>query len=300
MAGTKTLDEIVALGTNLRGSNLRTFEVKDVAALVVEFLSNAGELPHFSTTSNQTWFRGRICNEGTGYANLRDVIYPPKTVDFGRANIPGRRVFYASWNILAVMDELSVRSGQYVQIVAARAREKAMVPCADYGELTHLLYSGRIRRPAPQLEQWIANMWLKADANTQRRLQYVDAFVSEEFRKVRTHSVEYQVTAAIAEIFHESGGGGIIYPSVASYAAENVAVSAEVFDEKFEVLWTEVHRIDRFYGYGVYDATITRRTCDFDPDGLIKWDSGKEYRYQEDPIRGDHSPEAGYVGWRVK
>lgn len=292
----RPLDEIVSLATRLCSADLHTLATREVAAIVDELI--AGYRPvGFSTDCDEIWYRGRICDSGQGFGNLREVIYPPVTREFGRAHIPGRRVFYASWNKMTVLDEISAKTGQHVQLVAVRAREGVSAPCSSFGELTHLYRTGRIRLPAPQLQRAIEMDFLRCDEDMQRRLLYLDAFISDEFRKICPTPIEYQLTAAIAEVFHESASG-VMYPSVQTHGAQNLAVAAELFDASFEVLGTELHKVEKSYGYGVFDAKEVAHSCDFEADGRINWNSNKRCQFVPHPMSGNLMPEPGYMGWR--
>lgn len=253
----------------------------------------------FSTTAKQVWFRGRICDGADGWDDLHELIYPRVTREFGRANILGRSAFYASWNVLTVMNEISAQTGQHVQLIAVRALPEVQVPCMVLGELTHLIHSGRIRLNSRRLELAIQADLLQYDEEGRNRTVFLDAFLSEEFRRIRVKPVEYKLTAAVAEIFY-AGKGGVMYPSVETWGAQNLAVPSEVFDPSFEVLWTEVVKVSKYHGYGVYEAARTRFSCDFASDGQINWNSPKVYHFVQapGPFR-EHVPAPGYVGWRV-
>jgi hypothetical protein len=53
----------------------------------------------------------------------------------------------------------------------------------------------------------------------------------------------------------------------------NLAIPAKVFDDHFEVVWTEVVKVDRVYGFGVYEVNHTRFSRDFSDNGNINWGS---------------------------
>jgi hypothetical protein len=295
MSRNLTLAESVALATQLRGSNARTLAVKDVIHMAADVLSHAIPLL-LQTRPEHIWYRGRICNSPDEFPNLTKVIHRRDPSDFGRANVPGRSAFYASWNILTVLDEISAATGQFIHIVAARVLPTHSVPFTIFGELTHLVHAGQTRLPAPTLKGQLSELCRLVDLDTQRRWLYLDGFISEEFRKIRSKPIEYQITAALAEAAYEQQVA-VAYPSVETYGAQNIAIPAALFDARMEVVHTEVLRVDKFHGQGVYELEPIRSSNDFEVDGQINWNS-KLPPFKREPSNSQLIVPIDYVGWR--
>jgi hypothetical protein len=77
----------------------------------------------------------------------------------------------------------------------------------------------------------------------------------------------------------------------------NLAIPARVFDDSFEVVWTEVVKVDRAYGFGVYDVSHVRFSHDFSDNGDINWGS-KPIRITF-AFQGGKMPTGPVKGWRV-
>jgi hypothetical protein len=292
-----TLEQSVELATRLRGSDARTLAIADMTAKATDLFNNSFHQVQLLTAAQHIWFRGRPCKNADGFSNLGEVIHRREPPDFGRANIPGRSAFYASWNVLTVLDELSAATGQYIHIVAARVLPGQTIPFSIFGELTHLIHSGHFRLPIPP--DLVAPFWQlyrTGDGDTQRRWLYLDGFISEEFRKIRAKAIEYQITAALAEAAYQTQIA-VAYPSVQTYGAQNIAIPGELFEARMEVVCTEVLRVDKFHGHGVYQLTQVRGSNDFEADGRINWNSNS-CPFPRHPNTGQPIVPAGYLGWR--
>ena len=124
---------------------------------------------------------------------------------------------------------------------------------------------------------------------------YIDSFFAESFRRRVERPYEYKTTALFAEKFLAKGG--LMYPSVQSSGGFNIALSADAFDAKFEVIFTELLRIDRFYGFGTYEIKVLKRSCDFGSDGTIHWNSSKQPPLRWNLQEGLRTTER-FDGWR--
>jgi hypothetical protein len=80
------LDDMVALAARMRGSDLRAFTVTEIRDMI-KALMGADPMYVLGQTHKRSWFRGRICDTAEGFGSLREMIYPPTSRDFGRANI---------------------------------------------------------------------------------------------------------------------------------------------------------------------------------------------------------------------
>jgi len=129
------------------------------------------------------------------------------------------------------------------------------------------------------------------------KLVYLDAFLAEEFSRRAARPYEYKLTAAYAKILSR-GNGGLMYPSVEIRGGINLAVTARVFDDNFEVLATDVHEVGAYYGYGVYDLILRRSSCEFEKDGRIIWDSKKSLSFTHS-LQGGKQLLHDVEGWRV-
>jgi hypothetical protein len=224
------------------------------------------------------------------------MIYPENgSPNFGRANLPHFPVLYASWNIRTVLDEVGAEQGDYIQVIALRPIPGIQIPCHIVGEYQSIINSGGSLINSRNLEQYVNNLLGEHDPNWDRIL-YVDSFLAEAFRQMVKNPLEYKTTAIFSHRFYMDAGG-IMYPSVESPRGINLAVPAEVFDRHFEVLFTDVYYVERFYGYSVYEVTSVKHSSKFATDGEINWGYEKTMNLGWNVHRGLQL-ESDVAGWR--
>lgn len=295
MAVTPSLEQLSIMADALRGADLRTKSVESIKTALSEFLSGYSPIA-IGRSSHQIWFRARLCSGPSGYSSLHEMIYPPSGCpDFGRAQLPGSSVLYASWNAPTALDEVGAQSGSHVQIIRLRPIEGVDIPCHVVGEYQKFHQSGG---SLVNSEKLIGSLAQIQDANPTDfvRSVFIDSFISELFRYPAKRSFEYKITAAYSELLH-LGAGGLIYPSVESLGAMNLAVPARVFDTKFEVVDTKVWTVEEAFGYGIYSLSPLRSSCDFDESGVIRWDSKMRRDFSWTPQTGIRERKH-IAGWR--
>ena len=274
MSHSHALKAIVSAVESLRGANLQARSidwVNDQLSVLFRHYFPIG----IGRSAEQVWYRGRKCPSEEGHASLTQMIYPGSGgEDFGRANFPRSRVLYASWNMRTVFDEIAVQAGHYVQTIALRPIAGLQVPCHIVGEYQSILNSGGSLINSRILEQAVNRQMHDETDERQEANFYIDSYFAESFRRRVEHTYEYKATAAFAEKLHKANGG-LMYPSVQTAGGINIALPATVFDANFEVMSTEVHRIDTCYGYGLNHTSLLRSSCDFESDGTINWSSHK-------------------------
>lgn len=121
--------------------------------------------------------------------------------------------------------------------------------------------------------------------------------MAELFRKKSDVPNDHLLTATVASTFYR-GGLSVLYPSVRTQHALNLAATASVFDETFQVLLAEVHRIDKYHGHGIYETTRLRQSTKFAPDGTIDWSQWVTLQVRPGAC-GTPEPAPGTIGWRV-
>lgn len=295
MASTPSLDDLFAMAESIRGANLRARTVDSIREQLLALLSGY-ELNGIGRSSHQVWYRARRCEGGTEFSSLSDMIYPPSgSPDFGRAQLPGSSVLYASWNPFTALDEIGAQAGDMIQIIALRPIAGVDVPCHVVGEYQNFNNSGRSLLRSEKIEQYMSHLQ-STDIKRFISSVFVDSVVAELFRYPVKRAFEYKFTAVYSELLLRAKGG-LIYPSVETSGGMNLAVSAATFDSEFEVLSTEVLKIERSYGYGLYVCSLLRQSCDFETNGCINWGSMQHREFIRTPQAG--LQEAQHIpGWR--
>lgn len=274
----ETLPPLATLAAQLRGTNLRAHTQSEIADLLDHLLARY-ETIRVGFGSADPWLRARLCPGPGGFQSLRDMLYPPTpSSTFGRANLPGERTLYASMNRRTALDEIGASAGEYVQMIGLRIKEKQTVPFVVVGEIESILNTGRSITRNSSTEESV-NGRQASDSVRINELLFLDSFLAEAFRKQAPRPHDYMLTATFASKAREKFGG-LIYGSVRMVGGLNVAVDAETFDRSFEVVFTDVCRVNRYFGHSVYDLTFVKGTTAFLEDGSIAWGDGPQNKYR--------------------
>lgn len=225
---------------SLRGAELRGLSDREVAKRLGDLLKG-----YMSISVNHRdrglWYRGRKSPKA-GWANIQEMLYPPSTTEYGRANRPGDTVLYASSNIRTVLEEIGAAPGDFVQIVAVFPVSTG-TPQSDpkfhmIGEHESTLGGGRSLLGNNRSVQWMEQLLIEQPAYA-HDLFFLDSFLSEAFRRPAVRSHEYRLTAVYAASVMQDEGG-LIYPSVQARGGINVAIHPQTFDAHFRVAYTVI------------------------------------------------------------
>jgi RES domain len=280
----------------LRGALLQARTIASLERQLEEFRHCAGEVYDIKRDYAQLWCRARLCLNNEPFSDLSRLLYPPDgSPDFGRAQYRGSKVLYASWNDHTALEEIGTTVGDLVQIVHCRVRSPLQLTCQVVGELQFFHASGRSQIRAGPAAEFLHKERREKPYEFLASVLF-DSVLAETFRKPVKRSYEYKVSAAYAEWYYQSGGG-LIYPSVEHLGAMNLAVPANIFDTKFEVLSTSVFRVIDYVGYGIFNLRLERFSSGFHPDGTIDWSKTTPLPYLLNAF-GGAVVDPTHVGWR--
>lgn len=255
-------------------------------------------MPGITRSCHQVWFRARLCEHRDGFSNVKQMIYPESgSLSYGRASMPGAKILYAGWNPRLALEEISAKTGQFVQTIALRVRAPLDFPCAIVGEHQSIFNSGVSIIGSQKLEAGFQAEYTAENPLTYPQV-FVDSVLAEIFRSPSKDPATYVASAAIADqvLSHRQG---LMYPSVRTMHAVNLAVRAEDFDETFEVLYSSVSRVNAYHGYGLYDLEPIRQTCAIDQSGEFDWRSNRQFSGSVGTRNGlVVSPD--FIGWRKR
>lgn len=265
------LAKVDELLTRIRSRSLQSYDVKTLELDIATVLHRY-EMWTTPVGDREVWFRGRICSDANGFGHLSEVLCrDAASTTIGRANLPHQPAFYGSWNRLTVFGECNVEEGDYIQVTTARSLPGVAVSFQTAGEIAHVAYTGRsLHRSTRWGNRSLEAIKRLPQAELLYRL-YVDHHFATEFRRPHDGKpYSYKATAAYAtHVFR--AGVGVMYPSVDGHGGMNGAVDVSTFNHKFEIVSTEVWRIEKVYMRGVYETKLMRASSQFEPDGTIRW-----------------------------
>ena len=127
MKSVANLEELSTIAESLRGANLQSRSIEWIRAQLAVLCASYTAIA-IDRSAEQIWYRARKCNAESGFSSLQETLYPPAgSVVFGRANLPGSPVFYASWNEMTAFDEVGVEAGDYIQVIAVSSEDRNSV-----------------------------------------------------------------------------------------------------------------------------------------------------------------------------
>jgi len=194
-------------------------------------------------TDKWTWFRARKCADAEGYGNLHQMLYPPADLctGYGRANLPGLPSLYASSTLVTALDETRPNAGDFVQAIVIGARPGVQYPCHVVGETERVTKSGHSSMGLKTTEEHFITEYQRGITNKHLTDLFIDSFFAAWFRERVDEPLDYKKTAIYSSLIHGLGSG-LIYPSVMSAGAVNIAIPATDFDKYFEVFFTTLYR----------------------------------------------------------
>lgn len=291
-------DEVKSIAGRLLNSAKDGKTQEEIAEYFVKLLDTTYSFPAITRSDHQIWYRARICDGPEGWGNVREMLYPPSgSPSYGRASLPGDKVLYAGWNPRVALDEIHAKKGQFVQIITLRVRAPFEFPCAVVGEHQSIFNSGSSIYNSEKLVKEFEERFGLLGENTEPQV-FVDSVIADIFRTQIDNPAHHVTSATIsAQVFKKEWG--LMYSSVRTTHAVNLAVRANEFDTKFEVLNSDILRISDYHGYGLFSFETIRETAEIKLNGDFDWSSTRTMPASVGERRAMIVP-SEFVGWRVK
>lgn len=264
------LDGLYEVAEVLRGFDLRVRSIDDVRNQLKKLMANYRPLFLYKWVPRQPMFRFRLCKDEVGYSSLHDMIYPQNgSPDFGRAQLPGSKVLYASLDMATALDEVGGQPGAVIQSISLQVVPDNDIRWHSVGDLRNWRLFGNSSFGDPRMDITLHELF-QTDIGKFTENEFVDSTISYYFRRRSKRPYEYKISAAFSDVLLPSGGI-IIYPSVENYGGKNIAIPAQTFDSQFEVMSSTIYRIERAYGQGLYYLSTLRCAENFDKHGGVEW-----------------------------
>lgn len=221
---------------------------------------------------------------------------PIECVNFGRANLPGNPVFYASAGCHSTIMELKPNQGDRFAISKWRTKTNLALLCVGYAPEAFKGGDGFKRLESlPWVKQWSEDSTTNKIGN-----QLVHSFISHEFTK-RVHEREpwkYKISAALTQSLLNAysfgiGGApaieiaGIAYPSAPNEGnADNVALRHSIAAKHLEFVHVQYVEISQKIDGPQYSMLGLDFADSVSVDGKIEWQNA----FPSDLIPGtDHT-----------
>ena len=221
--------------------------------------------------------------------NVGQLKYPPAhRSQWGRANLPGTTVLYASFAAMTPMLELKPKPGDLVTQSCWRLNPTSpslnIVPIFHDSEITSRM--SYFHRFAAVATEHLATL----DAPRATLMRSYGNFVAKQFTKPvpSDKKKDYVISAAVSNLLLNNVGidapeegkvEAIVYPSVQINLLDpNIAVRPDVFDGKFSLVEARELIVNSYSEgpTGEYHSSYTARTMGIDQrTGAILWDPDK-------------------------
>ena len=297
---TQTIDEIVSESRLFLDIDESKTSLDEVSTRLTTLLRKA-DFRAFGTKLSKAniWHRARISPPSEKIRDsLFELIYPnTPSKNFGRLNKPGNRVLYAAWNSITALDEVYAKAGGTAWTIHIRPRTNHQVTAILIGALEQVHKSGRFLYPSQKTAEHLHHYLAALDPLDRMRAIYLDSFIAALFRE--PGNKRYKATSALAEKILAADFTSIIYPSVQTVTAMNLAVRDAVFNQCFEVVSVQRSIIKSSYGYGLYAQGKAEVSNRFSSAGDIDWSASitapPEYSLELGFTYPDNAP-----GWVVQ
>jgi len=203
---------------------------------------------------DRVYWRGRRCESEEGFSSLSEMIYPCKaSATSGRLNDDNQPMLYAASRLVTVLNELSVREGDFIHYIGFVIKPGSSVRLGLVGEEYYAYHTGLSwllgRVPGNSVQRELA----KLGDEYCRRVVYVDAFLRNVLSDRAAEKRAYAHTRALGkEIFRTLKRiDGFFYPSTKHDVGTNLIVTPSCFDKQFKVITSSVLKVDKIRDFAM-------------------------------------------------
>jgi hypothetical protein len=211
---------------------------------------------------------GQELYRGTSHHNSvpvhqADILYPPPHAvrTYGRANCPGKPMFYCSSDPNGVFRELGSQVGQYAVLAKWATTKPGVLHGLGYSSAVFQRAKARREPPEPYRD---------FDAASDPQTRAIREFLALEFTV--PNPSDYRLTAALADVFLAGDDfAGIAYPTIAKDCnADNLALLPAFVDSSLRLVEAQVVLIDDVQSDGSVGGEVIARLDSVD-NGALKW-----------------------------
>lgn len=263
-----TMAELFCLSQKIKNENR-----KEELVSLFAYLTNFYSLFNFNFTYSSMIWRGRKCESSRGWRSLQEVEAPPPAlVRAGRLNDTHQPILYTSINQFAVLDELEAEEGDYIHMISYKIAQDKALKLGIVGEIMQVHRWGE-SNISKSISDYIRKNLNEMTSEMGKSYLYTDAFIADILQDKRASENNYLHSSVLARLLFEKYKflDGLIYPSVALDRSMNIAIKPNMVAGKMINNHTFVIKVNRKYGYGVYDIEIVRSAEGKYSNGLIKW-----------------------------
>jgi RES domain len=262
------LERLQLLSERIRASS-DAAELERLLTQVLDFC----DVINFDYSYDSVLLRGVRCDSDRGFANINRVGHPPPHLArSGRLNEAGYPVLYASISQFAVLEEIGVNAGDFVQFVGYAFKPDACLRACIVGEITQVSRWGRSLL-SEEVGHELNRIMLGMTFDVGRSFVFTDALLTWILRDPLAAIADYVRSRILARLLLGKAKGldSIVYPSVAHEGAMNFAIQPQAAQAKLSIGATFVLHVKKKFDYGIYDFEVVRQAKGHHGDGTIDW-----------------------------
>lgn len=264
-----TLDECDKVFARVRAST----DVAELTGLFRQLVGPDCFIIRIGLGRGTIFWRARRCGPD-GYANVRDVTYPPiHLAALNRLSAENEPRFYASQRVeTALVESLECGTGQYFHVLGTWVKADHEIRVLVLGEQHYVYKLGYMRAfgvdPGNSTSRGLNSMRREKGLTS----IYIDAFLGSVLSDPDAqHSGYIRSRALLSVIAEEYPVDAVFYPSVKDSWGTNVAVTPEAIEHKMVYCSSRVVRVERMREFGLLESSIHRQAGGIDAGGNFQW-----------------------------
>jgi hypothetical protein len=210
----------------------------------------------------QNIYRARINKDNVLFSNVSELInpQPKKVTKLGRLNDIGVSVFYGACEYETAILENRPEEGQFVTVLRCVPLSPQEFQYMELGIVENILRN--------------VNYTNTLDKHSAFKNTMVTHFLTDEVVKIVNtgEKFNYKTTIAFGELFLESRGGALLYPSVIRLKRGiNIAIRPDIFNSSIRIVECRVFKVIKKYCRLLYDCVNLEPCLSINENGDIAW-----------------------------
>jgi hypothetical protein len=209
-----------------------------------------------------------------GYANVRDVTYPPRHLAaLNRLSHEKQPRFYSSARKeTALAEQVECKPGQYFHVLGSWVKSGHELRSLVLGEQHHVYKMGYWRTFGIDPSNTLSRGMNARPRDVSLRAIYIDAFLGSILADPQARDFDYVRTRVLLSVIASKYPvDAVFYPSVKDAWGTNMVITPEAVDSQTVYCASQLVRVDRCREFGVMETSLVRQASGIGPDGEFQW-----------------------------
>lgn len=209
-----------------------------------------------------------------GYANVRDVTYPPSDLAaLNRLSDEKQPRFYSSARReTALAEQVECKPGQYFHLLGSWVKSGHQLRSLVLGEQHHVYKMGYWRTFGIDPGNTLSRGMNSRPRDVSLRAIYIDAFLGSILSDPQARDFDYVRTRLLLSVIASKHPvDAVFYPSVKDAWGTNMVITPEAVDSQMVYCASQVVRVDRRREFGVMETSLVRQASGIGAGGEFQW-----------------------------